>query len=87
MDAIKPVFRDLAGVDSLKKCFCGKTQNPNEYLNSIICTSVPKTVFGRLDALKSGVYDAVLCFNDGVAKRNDVINILGVSLAHTQSVL
>jgi hypothetical protein len=31
MDAIKPVFRDLAGVSLLKKCFHKKTHNPNEH--------------------------------------------------------
>jgi hypothetical protein len=30
MAAIKPVFRDLAGVEPLKKCFHGKTHNPNK---------------------------------------------------------
>jgi hypothetical protein len=30
MGAIKPVFRDLAGVDLLKKCFCAITHSPNE---------------------------------------------------------
>jgi hypothetical protein len=30
MDAIKPMFKDLAGLDTLKKYFHGKTHNPNE---------------------------------------------------------
>jgi hypothetical protein len=29
-DAIKPVLRDLPGVDTVKKCFHGKTHNLNE---------------------------------------------------------
>jgi hypothetical protein len=45
MDAIKPVLRDLAGVDRLKKCFHGKTHNPHECVNSVIWTGVSKTVF------------------------------------------
>jgi hypothetical protein len=40
MDAIKPVFRDLAGVDPLKKYFHEKTQDPNEYVNSLIWTRI-----------------------------------------------
>jgi hypothetical protein len=84
MDAIRPVFRDLSGVDLLKKYFHGKTHNPNEHVNSVIWTRISKTVFVRPDTLKLWVYDAVLCFNDGVAKRNDVLNILGVRLAQTQ---
>jgi hypothetical protein len=77
MDAIKPVFRDLAGVDPLKKCFHGKAHNPNEHVNSVIWRRISKTVFVRLDTLKFGVYDAVFCFNDGVAKRN-VLNMSGM---------
>jgi hypothetical protein len=34
MDAIKPVFRDVASVDLLKRCLHGKTHNPSESLNS-----------------------------------------------------
>jgi hypothetical protein len=44
MDALKPVFRHLGGVDPLKKCFNGKTQNPNEHVNPVVWTSIPKTV-------------------------------------------
>jgi hypothetical protein len=83
MDAIKPLFRDVAGVDPLKKCFHGKTHNPNEHVNSVILTRISKTVFIRLDTLKFGVYDAILCFNDGVAKRN-VPNIFGVRSGSNQ---
>jgi hypothetical protein len=36
---------------------------------------IPKTVFVNLDTLRFGVYDSVLCFSDGVAKRL-VLNIL-----------
>jgi hypothetical protein len=72
MDAIEPVLRDLARVDLLKRSVHGETQKPNECLNSIIWTRIHKTIFVRLDTLKFGVYDAVLCFNDGVVKKNDV---------------
>jgi hypothetical protein len=44
VDAIKPVFRDLADVDPLKKCFHGKTHNLNERVNSVIWTRISKTV-------------------------------------------
>jgi hypothetical protein len=58
VDAIKPMLRDLAAVDSLKKCFHGKTLNPNELVNSIIWTRISKTVFVKPDTLKFGIYDA-----------------------------
>jgi hypothetical protein len=55
MHAMKSVFRDLAGADPLKKCFHGKTRNPNENVNSVMWTRISKTVFERLDTLKFGV--------------------------------
>ena len=69
MDASKPVLRDLASVDLLKRCLCGTTQNTFECVNSVIWTRIHKTVFVRLDTIEFGLYDAVFCFNDGVAKK------------------
>jgi hypothetical protein len=70
VDARKPVlFRDLASVDLLKGCLCGTAQNRCECVNSVIWTRIHKTIFVRLDTLKFGLYDAVLCFNYGVAKK------------------
>ena len=44
-------------------------------MNSVIWTRITK----RLDTLKFGIYDAVLCFiNDDIAKKNDVLNTLVV---------
>jgi hypothetical protein len=51
MDAIKPVFRGLDGVDPQKKCFHEKIHSPNECVNSIIWTRISKTVFVGLDTL------------------------------------
>jgi hypothetical protein len=44
MDAIKPVFRDLADVGLLQKYFNGKTHNPNKHVNSVAWTRITKTV-------------------------------------------
>jgi hypothetical protein len=75
MDAIKPVFKNLVSVDLLKRCLYGTTHNPNEGVNSVIWTRIPK----RLDTLKFGVYDAMLCFiNYDVTKKSDVLNTLVV---------
>jgi hypothetical protein len=43
--------------------------------------------FVRLDKVRFGVYDAVLCFNDDAAKKNDVLNILGVRSGSNQGIL
>jgi hypothetical protein len=61
MDTIKLGVRDVASVAPLKKCFHGKTHNPNEPVNSVIWTRISKIVFIRLDTLKFGVYDALVC--------------------------
>jgi hypothetical protein len=78
MVAIKPVFTYVASVDPLKRFLHGETQKLSECLNSVIWTRIPKTVFVRLETLKFGVYDAVLCFTGGVARKSDVLNMLGV---------
>ncbi|XP_069690036.1 uncharacterized protein [Periplaneta americana] len=78
MTTIKPIFRALSNEDLLKKCLHGKTQNPNESFNSVIWRRIPKTDFVRLETLKLGVHDAVLSFNNGVSKKIDVLNLLGV---------
>jgi hypothetical protein len=83
MNAIKPVFRDFAGVDPLKKCFHGKTHNPNGHMNSVIWTRISRSVFVRLDTLRFSIYDAILCFNFGVANTN-VLNMLGVRSGSNQ---
>jgi hypothetical protein len=73
MDAIKPVFKNLVSVDLLSRCLYGTTRNPNEGVNSVIWTRIPK----RLETLKFGVYDAVICFiSDDIANINDVLNTL-----------
>jgi hypothetical protein len=83
MDRIKIVFRDLAGVNPQNKCFRRKTHNPKEHMNFVIWTRISRAVFLRSDTLTFGVYDALLCFNDGVAKRN-VLNLLGVRFGSNQ---
>ena len=66
MDELKPIFRYLANPELLKKCFHGKSQNPNESVNNILIWShIPKTVFVSLQTLDLGVYYAVSCFNRG----------------------
>lgn len=80
MQQIKPIFQDLTKEDLLKKCTHGKTQNPNESFNAVIWTRIPKTVYVGLDTLRFGVYDAVICFNDGVSARQQVLEHLGMKV-------
>lgn len=76
MDEIKPIFRDLAHPDLLKKCLHGRTQNPNECVNS----RIPKTVFVGINTLHFGVFDAVATFNQGNDTKCQVLQSLGLDV-------
>lgn len=82
MEVIKPVFRDLANPELLRKCLHGKTQNPNESVNSVIWTRVPKNVFVTIETLKFGVFDAVSCFNAGNVTKCLTLSKIGINPGH-----
>lgn len=73
-------FRDLAAPELLKKCLHGRTQNPNESVNAVIWSRIPKTVFVGLETLHFGVYDAIITFNDGNIARCEVLNSMGIKI-------
>ncbi|GFS52280.1 uncharacterized protein TNCV_4850091 [Trichonephila clavipes] len=62
-DVIKPVFGDLSHPALLKKCLGGKTQNPNESLNSLIWKFCPKTIGSRLQIAEIAAKLATSVFN------------------------
>ncbi|KAJ8873999.1 hypothetical protein PR048_024839 [Dryococelus australis] len=65
VEEMKPIFRDLSEPELLKKCLHGRTQNPNESVNSVIWNRLPKTTFIGVRTLHFGVWDAVASFNEG----------------------
>ncbi|GFV70930.1 uncharacterized protein TNCV_4462251 [Trichonephila clavipes] len=64
-DVIKPVFADLSHPALLKKCLGGKTQNPNESLNSLIWKFCSKTIGSRLQIAEIAANLETSVFNDG----------------------
>lgn len=54
MTAIKPLYEDLSCQELLMRCLHGKTQNPNESVNSCIWKTLPKTEFVNLPTLQLG---------------------------------
>lgn len=82
MDEIKPIFKDLAQQDLLKKCLHGRTQNPNESLHNVIWSRIPKTVFVGIYTLHFGVFDAISTFNEGNVTKCLVLQLLGLSAGH-----
>ena len=84
MDEIKPIFKDLAQQDLLKKCLHGRTQNPNESLHNVIWSRIPKNVFVGIytGTLHFGVFDAISTFNEGNVTKCLVLQLLGLSAGH-----
>ncbi|GFT20984.1 uncharacterized protein TNCV_3131321 [Trichonephila clavipes] len=70
---MRPVFRDLANPELLKKCLHGGTQNPNENVNNVIWFRVPKKTFVQLEVLSLGTYDAVSSFNMGNVSKLEIL--------------
>ncbi|GFX48191.1 uncharacterized protein TNCV_4115261 [Trichonephila clavipes] len=64
VEAMRPVFRDLANPELLKKCLHGGTQNPNEGVNNVIWSRVPKKTFVQLEVLSLG---------DGVPRQTEAV--------------
>ncbi|GFV93213.1 uncharacterized protein TNCV_573521 [Trichonephila clavipes] len=73
VEAMRPVFRDLANPELLKKCLHGGTQNPNESVNNVIWSRVPKETFVQLEVLSLSTYDAVSSFNMGNVSKLEIL--------------
>ncbi|GFV82368.1 uncharacterized protein TNCV_3443581 [Trichonephila clavipes] len=67
---MRPVY--LANPELLKKCLHGGTQNPNESVNNVIWSRVPKKTFVQLEVLSLGTYDAVSSFNMGNVSKLEI---------------
>lgn len=79
LEAVKPIYQQLANPELLAKCLHGKTQNPNESFNNVVWERAPKNVFLGHQTLKICSLDAVLTFNDGNIARVNVLNYFGIS--------
>ncbi|GFX71552.1 uncharacterized protein TNCV_2695401 [Trichonephila clavipes] len=78
VEAIRPIFRDLSDPQLLKKCLHGNTQNPNESINNVIWSRVPRKTFVHLETLSFGTYDAIASFNKGNATKLDILKKLNI---------
>lgn len=78
MQEIKPIFKALCMPELLRKCLKGKSQNPNESMNNFIWARLPKRTFVTLGALRLGVFEAVLSFNDGFSSKVKVLENMGL---------
>ncbi|GFW90966.1 uncharacterized protein TNCV_1758401 [Trichonephila clavipes] len=78
MHCIKKVFRDLSSPELLSRCLHGKTQNYNESFNCVIWSIIPKTVFVQLGTLKTGVYESISIYNQGLVTKLKVLDLLNI---------
>lgn len=78
MNEIRSIFDDLSTPQLMSKCLHGGTQNPSESLNNMIWSRIPKRVFVMKNTLELGVYEAVLCFNEGYISRCEVLRKLSI---------
>ena len=79
MTEIKPVFKDLANTQLLKKCLEGYTQNANESLNNLIWKYCPKTKNHGLVVVETATALAVCIFNDGAVSLIKILEEMGLS--------
>lgn len=77
---LKPIFKSLSDPELLAKCLKGKSQNPNESLNNLIWSRIPKRTFVRLHTLTFGAHDAVLSFNEGFSSKCKILEGLGLEV-------
>jgi len=78
MERIKPIFKDLADTNLLQRCVHGHTQNPNESVNNIIWSRVPKNTFLTLKPLTFGIHEAVSSFNNGNVSKLLILKAAGI---------
>lgn len=78
MEVVKPVFKDLANTDLLRKCLDGYTQNANESLNNLIWKYCPKHKAHGLTVAQVAVSIAVSVFNDGASALGAVMQEMGL---------
>ncbi|GFV72442.1 uncharacterized protein TNCV_639041 [Trichonephila clavipes] len=72
VEAMRPVFRDLANPELLK-VFTWRYAKSNESVNNVIWSRVPKKTFVQLEVLSLGTYDAVSSFNMGNVSKLEIL--------------
>ena len=80
MDEVKPIIKDLAKTELLKKCLDCYTQNANECLNGVIWKLCPKTKHHGLTVVNIATAIAVSVFNDGAASLGEILKELDLDV-------
>ncbi|GFW82359.1 uncharacterized protein TNCV_3818391 [Trichonephila clavipes] len=62
--------------EMVKKSLHGGTQNPDESVNNVIGSRVPKKIFVQIEVLSLGSYDAIPSFNMGYVLKPEILREL-----------
>ncbi|XP_032225581.2 uncharacterized protein LOC125561399 [Nematostella vectensis] len=76
LEVLRPVYMSLSETDLLKRCVRGKTQNPNECINSLVWARCPKHKHHGPKVVRFAAASAVCHFHGGAASREKVMESL-----------
>ena len=76
MDEMKPIFKDIAKTELLRKCLASYTQNAAEDLNSIIWKFCHKVKCHCVKAVNTATAIAACVFNDGATALGEILQEL-----------
>lgn len=85
---IKPLFDRLSEKSLLERCADGHTQNAAESFNNVLWHLCPKVTFAGATQINLCAFLAVLLYNDGHMRLNDIFSFLGIDTGiHTKHFL
>ena len=79
MEEIRPIFKDLARTELLKKCGHGKTQKANESVNNLVWKYCPKEKHHGLTTVETSVAIAECIFSDGCNRLGQILEAMGIN--------
>ena len=80
MEEVRPIFKDLARTELLRKCERGYTQNSNESINNLVWKYCPKEKHHGLVTVETLVAIAVCIFNDGCRRLGQILEAMDVTV-------
>ena len=78
METIKPIFKDLANTELLKKCLQGCTQNANESFNGTLWKLCPKMKNHGAKTVNISLAISVSLFNDGASSFEAILREMDI---------
>ena len=81
MEKLRPIFKDLARTELLKKYEHGYTQNANKSINNLVWKYCPKEKHHGLTTVETSVAIgiAVCIFNDGCNRLGQILEAMGIN--------